>query len=428
MIIAATTPQQKTTSYKVVLPFYLYAAVAFLLACLLLLFSGDAFQVHYFNPGALAITHLMALGWGTMVILGASHQLVPVLIEGKLYSNPLAYSSFFFAALGIPLLVWGFYTSNMGWPSQAGGILVNLAIVAYLLNLGMSMLRNGKKSVYATFILTAVSWLLLTTLVGLLLVLNFRHALLSSHSLTYLPLHAHMGIVGWFLLLVIGVGARLIPMFLISKYTNEKLLWAIFTCLNLGLGLFIASELCVHHQIPVIIPLLLVAAGILLFAFYCRKAYQQRIRRRVDEPMKVSLLSIAMLMLPLVFLLLFMVGLFYSGGQNELVLLYGFGIFFGWLTALILGMTFKTLPFIVWNKVYHLRSGKGKTPNPKELFSEAQFKWMAISYLAGFLVFALGLFLQASLLLNAGALLLLLAAFLYNLNIFKTILHKPSTL
>jgi hypothetical protein len=38
------------------------------------------------------------LGWGTMMILGASHQLVPVMIEGKLYSNTLAYLSFAFAA------------------------------------------------------------------------------------------------------------------------------------------------------------------------------------------------------------------------------------------------------------------------------------------------------------------------------------------
>jgi cbb3-type cytochrome oxidase subunit 1 len=66
-------------------------------------------QQHYFNPKTLAITHLMALGWGTMIILGASHQLLPVLIEGKLDSYLLALLSFIFAAAGIPLLVTGFY-------------------------------------------------------------------------------------------------------------------------------------------------------------------------------------------------------------------------------------------------------------------------------------------------------------------------------
>src|ERR1035437_9274287 len=112
---------QKTTSYNVVLPFYIYAAISFFFACILLLTSTGAFHQHYFNPKTLALTHTLALGWGTMIILGASHQLVPVLVEGKLFSNVLAYMSFLCAGLGIPLLVYGFYTFNMGWPAQIGG-------------------------------------------------------------------------------------------------------------------------------------------------------------------------------------------------------------------------------------------------------------------------------------------------------------------
>src|SRR6186713_957908 len=93
------TSATKTTSWKVVLPFYGYAAVAFLVANLFLLLSATDLLNHYFHPHTLAITHLMALGWGTMIILGASHQLVPVLIEGKLYSNVLASISFILAAV-----------------------------------------------------------------------------------------------------------------------------------------------------------------------------------------------------------------------------------------------------------------------------------------------------------------------------------------
>jgi cbb3-type cytochrome oxidase subunit 1 len=123
---------QKTTSYRIVLPFYLYAALAFLVACIMLLLFNDALQFHHFNPKTLAITHIMALGWGTMIILGASYQLVPVLIEGKLYSNFMAYLSFAFAGSGIPLLVYGFYSFDMGLAMQLGGILINLANFLYL--------------------------------------------------------------------------------------------------------------------------------------------------------------------------------------------------------------------------------------------------------------------------------------------------------
>ena len=110
----------KTTTHKVVLPFYIYAALAFLAAAVILFMSSSGFTQHYFQPHTLAITHTMALGWGTMIILGASHQLLPVFIEGKLYSNTLAYLSFAFAASGISLLVYAFYTFNMHWQAQYG--------------------------------------------------------------------------------------------------------------------------------------------------------------------------------------------------------------------------------------------------------------------------------------------------------------------
>ena len=137
----------KNTSYKVVLPFYLYAGIALLVATTLLIFSTPAFLQHYFHPRTLAITHVMALGWGTMLILGASHQLVPVLIEGKLYSDALAYLSFGFAAIGIPLLVIGFYQFNFGWPAQSGAIVINIAILFYLVNIGVSMAKSKNENV-----------------------------------------------------------------------------------------------------------------------------------------------------------------------------------------------------------------------------------------------------------------------------------------
>ncbi|HSQ43637.1 MAG TPA: hypothetical protein VLM16_01495, partial [Ginsengibacter sp.] len=225
----------KNTSYKVVLPFYVYAALSFLVATFLLFFSSSAFLQNYFHPQTLAITHVMALGWGTMIILGASHQLVPVLIENKLYCNTLVYLSFVLAAIGIPLLVYSFYTFYFGWQAQWGAILINAAVIFYLINIAISMVKSKKENVHAVFVFTATLWLLITTIVGLCLIINFTHNLLSQDSLAYLPLHAHLGIIGWFLLLVIGVGSRLIPLFLISKYDNKKLLWWIYILINIGL-------------------------------------------------------------------------------------------------------------------------------------------------------------------------------------------------
>ncbi|MBC7686665.1 MAG: cytochrome C oxidase subunit I, partial [Aquabacterium sp.] len=172
-------------------------------------------------------------------------------------------------------------------------------------------------------------------------------------------------------------------------------------------------------------PVATMVSALLLFAWYCRKAFVQRIRKQVDDQLKISLLSVLMMVLPLIVLIITLILLVSGKDNSRMVLLYGFSIFFGWITAIIFGMTFKTLPFIIWNKVYHVKAGLGKTPNPKELFNSKIFAAMGIAYLTGFVLFAAGIIFFGMMVLKIAALLLLVAAILYNWNVFKIILHKP---
>ncbi|GAA4751116.1 cytochrome C oxidase subunit I [Flavisolibacter ginsenosidimutans] len=425
MVVNTNNNLVQNTTHKVVIPFYVYAGLSFLTATVLLFLSDNAFTQHYFQPRTLAITHTMALGWGTMIILGASHQLVPVLIEAKLFSNALAYASFVLAAIGIPLLIYSFFQFQFNGIAQAGAVLINAAVVCFVLNLAASILKSKNKNVHAVFVFTASVWLLATTVMGFLLVFNFTKNILPKDSVRYLSLHAHIGLVGWFLLLVMGVGSRLIPMFLISKYDDAKTLWLIYFLVNGALISFIVLFFSAVDSFFYTVPLTAVLLALLLFANYCREAYKQRIRKQVDKQVKISLLSVAMMLLPLIFLAALIALLLFSFANTKLVLAYGFSVFFGWLTAIILGMTFKTLPFIVWNKVYHNRAGLGKTPNPKDLFSESLFQKMGLAYLAGFGLFTAGILLGNTIVLQIASVLLFITAALYNVNILKMLRHKP---
>lgn len=419
----------KTTSHKVVIPFYVYAAFSFLVAALLLLTYSGNFAGHYFHPHILAITHTMALGWGCMVVFGASHQLVPVLIEGKLHSEKLAYATFYLAAVGIPILVAGFYMFDMGLLAKVGGSLVVASVLIYLSNIFLSITESKKKNPHATFIFSAVFWLLLTVLLGLALVFNFTQSVFPKDSLQYLPLHAHLGIVGWFLLLVFGVGSRLIPMFLISKYTNPKLLYFICYLINAALVFYFASFFFFDAAFCVFIPIVGILLSVVLFLYYCYHAYKKRLRRAVDEQVKISILSVVLLLIPIIVLGIVIATLILGYGENtKLILAYGFLVFFGWLTAIILGMTFKTLTFISWNKVYRHRSSIGKTPSPKDLFNHTIFNVMSIFYLVGLLVFTIGIIITSLLLLKVGAALMLITAVLYIFNVFKVVNHKALVL
>ncbi len=418
---------QKTTSHKVVIPFYLYASIAFFAGSLLLLLSGSIFDQHFFNPRSLALTHLLALGWGMMIIFGASHQLVPVLTNARLYSDKLAGACFLCAGTGIPLLTAGFYLFNTGPLLLAGGTLVNIGVLLFLINVFMTIRSSGKEDVHALFLFTAAAWLFLTALFGLLIAINFSHPFLPGDFLRYLPLHAHMGIVGWFLLLIIGVGSRLIPLFLISKYNSPGLLWTIFVLVNAGLAGFVADHLFFGPTSRMLIYVSCVTAGILLFAFYCAKAFRQRIRRQVDGQLKISLAAVVLMFLPVICLSFVLIFHKDPAMESRLIHFYGFSIFMGWITALILGMTFKTFPFIVWNKVYHQKASSAKTPSPKELFSGQLFRLMMLCYLPGFVLAGAGILTRSAMMTGTGSVLLVLSAIFYNWNVFRVLFHQPKT-
>ena len=251
---------------------------------------------------------------------------------------------------------------------------------------------------------------------------------MPKSSVAYLPIHAHTGVIGWFLLLIVGVGSRLIPLFLISKYKNDRLLWIIFFLINAGLISFVLIFLFAPGNSLFMLPVIAVLLGLMLFAVYCYKCYKHRIRKQVDEQVKISLLSVLMMLIPLIFLVS-ITGLLFSNDINgRMALIYGFIIFFGWITAIILGMTFKTLPFIIWNKVYHDKAGLGKTPNPKDLFKSKIFSLMVVTYLGGFVLFITAATLSNVLLLNIAAIILIVTAVLYNMNVFTVVNHKAKML
>lgn len=419
----------KTTSHKVVVPFYIYAAFSLLISCVMLLLSSSNFLGHYFQPKILAITHMMALGWGTMMILGASHQLVPVLIEGKLHSEKLAHASFYLGAIGVPLMVYSFYFWDMGHPAKWGGRFILLSILCYIINLNKSIKHSkSKNNIHAIFILTSVIWLFITAFLGLALVYNFTFKLFNHDSIYYLPLHVHAGIIGWFLMLIIGVGSRLIPMFLISKYENKSLLKWIYFLINGSLISYIILFYISNKPLYAYLSWILLFIGIIMFVYYCIQAYKDRIRKKVDEQMKISILAIFMILVPilLLFICISTISLL-SKEYISLSLSYGFLILFGWITAIILGMTFKTLPFIIWKKVYTQNAFASKTPSPKDLFNNQVFILMSIVYLLGLIAFVIGILTKDINLINIGAILLIFTSILYVFNVIKVIFHKAKT-
>ena len=261
-----------------------------------------------------------------------------------------------------------------------------------------------------------------TTLVGFLLAWNLHDPYISKSHLDLLKLHAHMGLAGWFLQLIIGVSVKLIPMFLLGKSDKNYLLTRAFILINGGMVLFLADGFFEGLTLRSLLYLGLILSGIVLWMAYLKDVYKNRIKRPVDISLRFSGISFVNLILTLGCL----VGILCCpwGGQGQVV--YGMLAILGWLSSLALGMTFKTLPFIVWNGHYRHLNGKGRIPLPKELYRQWLLKlqwWLYIIAIYGLLA---GISWRQELLLKTALICLCGTSLSYGLNVLIILKHKTS--
>ncbi|MGV8915112.1 MAG: hypothetical protein ACOH1X_06660 [Kaistella sp.] len=413
----------KAPKNSAILPFYATGAVMFLVLCLLMAFSPQTFTQHYFTPRLLTMVHVAALGWGTMVIFGAAHQLLPVICEQDLYSEKMASFVWYTLTLGMVLLTANFWELTVGWVMISGGSLIVISVVLFLINVLKTSNICTKYSIQKLFVSSSAIWLLFTVVVGLLLAINLKYSFFTQSHLEILKLHAHAGIAGWFLQLITGVSTKLVPMFLLGKSEKNYLLKWAFIFQNTGLILFLADGYFIGVSARALIYAAIVLIGVIFWLLYLFDTYKNRVRKRVELLMKHAFLSF----LALVVSILLLPAVYFSTGYRW-TMLYGTLLFMGWITSLILGKTFKTLPFIIWNDRYKNLSGKVKVPLPKHLYSEKITVWQFRIFIAAFLIFAAGIIFGQIPVIRFGAILWCMVAVLYNINVFKIILHKNKTL
>ena len=413
----------KAPKNSAVLPFYGTAAFFFLLLSVLLFFSVDQLNVHHFSPQILTIIHIAALGWGTMVMFGAAYQLLPVICEQNLYSSDVAIVSYFFLSSGVLVLAASFWFFQLGWLMILGGSLIVIAVLLYILNVLKTASIISKFSIEKLFVLSSATWLLFTVTVGLLLSINLGFPFFSKNHLEILKLHAHAGLAGWFLQLITGISVKLVPMFLLGKSKKEYLLKWSFAFQNLGLVLFLLDGYFTSINGRSLLYALLIFIGVLLWLFYIKDVFKNRIKKKVDYSMKHTFIAFSCLLIGFLFIPV----IYYSVGVKW-TFVYGLFLFLGWISSIILGMTFKTLPFIVWNNHYKLLNGKMKIPLPKHLYNEQMLKYQFWLFLAALYIIALSLIFEQTFALRIGLGLWVIVALFYTINVGKILTHKTQIL
>ena len=333
-------------------------------------------------PRVAAATHLLTLGWITTSIMGALYQFLPVALGQPIRSLRLAHATFFLHVPGVALFVTGLVL-NAPLPRTAGAALFGTALLLFVGNLAATLARAEKRDATWWALACAAASLTITVVLGITLALNLSRGFLGPARFLALGVHIHVAAVGWVLLVMMGVGRHLLPMFLLSHGVGDggnKLAVALVAAGVAWLVLF-------HHAPRVVfVPpaALLVAAGVAAFLVQAARLYRHSVKPRLDPGMRLAAVALAFLA---VALLLAPFALWRGYADPRTAVAYVAALIPGALTLFVAAHYYKIVPFLVWYHRFGPLAGKRPLPRVADLYDER-----AASVAAGLLALgALGL-------------------------------------
>lgn len=450
-VAAAAGPSGKNApSVALPLTFVLVGLAALTAGVTWLMVRPAILAGYHYNQYVIAATHLFVLGWICSVVMGAMYQLVPVALETKLYSEKLARWQMGFHVIGFTGMVWMFYSWNMKQAGHFGSVLA-IGVGLFVYNIARTLKRVPKWNVTATAVTAALFWISLTVTAGLLIALGksaydadglpiattshgFVGGLLSlgkvtSHfdAMSAMHAHAHLGGVGLFTMLIVGVSYKLIPMFTLSEIKSPRRAGLSVAMLNLGLaGSFVTILLRSPWKLAFA---LVVVIALAIYGWELAAILRARKRRLLDWGIKYFLTAVGLYApLSVLAVVLSWPGLPSNPMTGQLENIYGFLGLIGVVSFAIIGMLYKIVPFLVWFGRYSRQIGRAQVPALADLYSaklQAVGYW---SYLAGLVTTCLAIVLshEAGVRWGCAMLALSMATLVTNVGMMLSHCFKPS--
>ena len=188
----------------------------------------------YAAPHVLAFVHLNTLGVVAAVIMGASYQLVPVVLQTPLASVALGRVTFWLHLSGLALFLpglWFTWTPGVG----VGATLLFSGLLLYLGVIALTIARAPRRDVVAWHIAISLVGLAGGVTLGLLLALNQGAGFLGGLTLRLMAGHATLMLGSWVAVLLGGVSYRLAGMFTLAEdRLSQPVAWSELALTALG--------------------------------------------------------------------------------------------------------------------------------------------------------------------------------------------------
>jgi hypothetical protein len=309
-----------------------------------------------------ALTHMVSLGWITLTILGASYQLVPIVLGRRLWSERLARGQFVALLVGLVGLIAHFFAAEWRGLTWAA-VLVALATTAHAVNIAMTVRGLTDWSFTARLVVLGHVGLAFTAASGMALGIDKAWKFLPGGALANLHAHVHIAVLGWVLPMVIGAAARVYPMFLLAPEPAGRKTGVQFWGLAVGVP---AVAVGLAGEAPVLTRLgaLAVTAAVAAHLTWIVDIVRMRRRPQLDWPLRFVLTGSAFAIPALLvgLALAFDVLAGPRAATSYVVLALG-----GWASLTIAGMMLKIVPFLVWYRAYGDHVGRQPVPTLAEL-------------------------------------------------------------
>jgi hypothetical protein len=405
----------QAASVRLPLCFVLAGVLSLLVSAGFLLAQPDLLAMYHYTPHLIAITHLFVLGFICSIVMGAMYQLVPVTLETQLFSERLVKWQFAAHVVGFTGMVLAFWNFNMVMVGAFGSLLT-LGVGLFVFNLARTLAKVKGWNPIKFGIASALFWLASTVSVGLFLTASKCWSFSSFQPLAAMHAHAHLGVVGVFVMMIVTVSYKLVPMFTLSELQNERRAWWSIALLDLGLAGAFAAILVQSSLKPV--AALVIIAGLLLYGTEIKAILRARNRRALDWGMRYFLTALVLLVpLSILALALSWSRLPVTAFTMQLENIYGLLALAGLVGLAILGMLYKIVPFLVWFHSYSRQIGRVKVQALAEMYSvplQIAGYWSFLTGL-GVLCVATALSHEAGIRWGGGLLALSLAIFAVNM-------------
>jgi hypothetical protein len=369
---AGTTRAQPANSPPMwlVLPFFLAAPFGLIAGGLLLQRSGLEAFVAINARETVAVTHALVLGWVSTVMMGACYQLGPVVLGGEPRSQRLVRVHFVLHATAVGLFVWSMAWFNVTWVGIAGSLLY-CSIALFLANVSRPLWSEQAWSIPRAYLLGSTVSLGVAATVGLTFAGNLEHHWFVTTP-GRLAAHAHLGLVGWLGLTIMGVSYQLVPMFNVANRVKPRLAMpALFaTCAALAVfALVMSFDPGRDVRVGLALALML---GPLLWAIDQVRLLAGRAKRQMDIHGRATTVSLLFLGLTVVL----GAGVAWGtpfGTENQPArwpLAYAIAGVSGWAGTAILANSYKIVPFLVWYHRYRPLMGREPVPVIQDIYSE----------------------------------------------------------